>query len=69
MRSRCPVHLIRAPRNLLNAEPPLIPGELVRSWHAQVPQLTHELVDDTNHYSIVFGEGGAKTVAARVAGT
>ena len=46
--------------------PPMLPDELVERWREVVPQLTDEVVDDTNHYSIIFGERGAKTIAERV---
>ena len=61
-----PVHLLRATRNLQNLRPPMLPDELVERWREVVPQLTDEVVDDTNHYSIIFGERGAKTIAERV---
>jgi pimeloyl-ACP methyl ester carboxylesterase len=63
----CPVHLLRAERNLLNQAPPLLPDEVVESWREQIPQLTDEVVEDTNHYTIVFGERGAQAIADRVA--
>jgi hypothetical protein len=31
-----------------------------------VPRFADEVVDDTNHYTIAFGERGAKTIADHV---
>jgi|SRR5215207_4458140 len=61
-----PIHLLRAARNLQNLTPPLIPDELVRHWRSRVPQLTDELVPDTNHYSIMLTEPGTVAIAARI---
>jgi lipase len=65
---RVPVHLLRAVRNLQNLLPPLVGDALVEYWRKRVPQLTDEVVPGTNHYSIMFGEPGAATVAARTLG-
>ena len=62
----CPVHLIRAPRNLMNEPAPLLPDALVDHWHSVLPQLTAEVVDDTNHYTVVFNPRGAAVVAQAV---
>ena len=67
-RLRCPVHLLRATRNLANAEPPLLPDEAVAPWRSALPQLVDEVVPDTNHYSIIFGERGRAAVALAVSG-
>jgi pimeloyl-ACP methyl ester carboxylesterase len=63
----CPVTLLRAARGLLNQPVPLLPDFVVDTWRSQIPQLIDEVVDDTNHYTICFGERGAKVVAERVA--
>ena len=65
---RCPVHLLRATRNLLNQPPGLIPDEVVAGWRGRVPLLSDEVVDDTNHYTLMLGERGANVIAARTAG-
>jgi len=64
----CPVHLLRATRGLLNQPVPLLPDFVVETWRPQIPSLVDEVVDDTNHYTICFGERGAKVVAERIAG-
>lgn len=62
----CPVSLIRAPRNLLNEPVPLIPDASVAETKAVLPQLTDEVVPDTNHYTLMFGERGTRVIAAQV---
>jgi len=62
----CPVNLLRATRGLLNQPVPLLPDFVVDTWRPNLPQLVDEVVDDTNHYTICFGERGAKVVAERV---
>ena len=61
----CPVVMLRATRGLLNQVPPLYPDEVVAPWRAVIADFTDEVVDDTNHYTIAFGERGAKTIAER----
>ena len=63
---QCDVVMLRATRGLLNQVPPLYPDEVVEPWRAVVPRFADEVVDDTNHYTIAFGERGAKTVADHV---
>jgi len=65
---RCPIHLLRATRNLVNAEPPLLPDEAVAPWRDALPNLVDEVVADTNHYSIIFGDRGRAAVGAAVVG-
>ena len=65
-RLRCPVHLLRATRNIMNAEPPLLPDAAIEPWRSVLT--TDEVVEDTNHYSIIFGDRGAAAVAAAVRG-
>lgn len=61
-----PVWLLRAPRGLLD-EPdrPLIPRDVLDEFAAARPDVRLENVADTNHYSILLGEGPGP---ARVAG-
>lgn len=66
---RCPVHLLRATRNLVNEPPPLISDQLVATWRNEVPQLTDEIIADTNHYSIMFGDRGVRAIAAKALGS
>jgi pimeloyl-ACP methyl ester carboxylesterase len=59
----CPVHLLRAPRGMFDEPPGLQPDELVATWARRMADLTDEVVDETNHYTIVMGERGAAAVA------
>jgi pimeloyl-ACP methyl ester carboxylesterase len=63
---RCPIALLRATRGLLNQPEPLLPDAVVEPWADVLPQLTVETVEDTNHYSLMFGARGAGRIAAAV---
>lgn len=62
----CPVHLLRAPRGILNDPTPLLPDVLVDHWRNVLPELTVETVEDTNHFTIALAPEGAAIVAERV---
>jgi pimeloyl-ACP methyl ester carboxylesterase len=59
----CPVHLLRAPRGMFDLPPGLQPDELVARWAPRIANLADDVVDDTNHYTILMGERGASAVA------
>lgn len=61
-----PVHLLRATRDILNNTPPLYHQGMVDRWRTLTPHLTDEIVDDTNHYTIIFGERGSKIISERI---
>jgi pimeloyl-ACP methyl ester carboxylesterase len=63
----CPTVLLRAPRGLLDQPFPLVPEEAVAEVAAICPALVDEVVPDTNHYLIAFGDREAKVVADRIA--
>jgi pimeloyl-ACP methyl ester carboxylesterase len=63
---RCPITLLRATRGLLNQPEPLLPDALVDPWRERLPQLSVETVDDTNHYTLMFGARGAARIVAAV---
>jgi hypothetical protein len=63
----CQVALVRAVRGLLNQPVPLLPDFVVDQWRPEMPTLVDEIVDDTNHYTVCFGDRGAKVVAERIA--
>jgi lipase len=58
-----PTVLLRAPRGLLNQVPPLLPDELIDPMRASWPIRLEQLVEDTNHYSILLSPTGARAVA------
>jgi hypothetical protein len=62
-----PVHLLLAPRGLLDGDP-LLPRDAVDDFVADHPQTRVEEVDDTNHYSLLLGPGrGAGRVTSAIA--
>ena len=67
-RVRAPVWLLRSPRGLLNeADRPLLPREVFDEYVAAHPEAHVENVDDTNHYTLLIGDGSpgpAHVVAA-----
>jgi pimeloyl-ACP methyl ester carboxylesterase len=63
---KCPVHLLRSPRGLQNEPGPLLSDFLVEEARKLAPQLTEELVEDTNHYTLCLSKTGAETVADRI---
>ncbi|HXY43919.1 MAG TPA: alpha/beta hydrolase [Acidimicrobiales bacterium] len=63
-----PMTLVRARRNLVDALPPLYPDEVVDEWRPLLGEFSDEIVEDTNHYTLMFGERGAACLAGHVAG-
>jgi pimeloyl-ACP methyl ester carboxylesterase len=62
-----PVHLMVAPRGLLNEDTPFQPRDVVEEFVAGRPQTRVEEVADTNHYSILLGPGsGAGRVTSAI---
>jgi hypothetical protein len=49
--------------------PGMQPDELVAVWAPQIARFTDEIVDGTNHYTILMSDRGASAVAAALAGT
>ena len=63
----CPVHLVRATRNLVDEEPPLLSEEAVAPWRSRIASFGDEVVEDTNHYTLFLCERGAQRLADLVA--
>jgi hypothetical protein len=61
------VSLMTAPRGLLNQTPGLYSPSAIEGWRADLPNVPMWEVPDVNHYTIVMGETGARTVAREVA--
>jgi pimeloyl-ACP methyl ester carboxylesterase len=61
-----PTRLLWAPRGLLDQTPGLFPPQVVADVTDGLEHVTTEQVDETNHYSILFGEAGARKVSAAV---
>ncbi|GII35186.1 hypothetical protein Pph01_01890 [Planotetraspora phitsanulokensis] len=58
-----PLTLLRAPRGLLNEEVGLLPDDITATWRERLPRMRHELVEDCNHYTIIFEPRCAAVVA------
>jgi pimeloyl-ACP methyl ester carboxylesterase len=63
---KCPIHLIRASRGLQNEPSPIFPDYTVDEALEAAPHLTHEIVEDTNHYELVLAKPGATLIAKRI---
>jgi pimeloyl-ACP methyl ester carboxylesterase len=61
-----PTTLFYAPKGMFGAEPGMLPEPLVQHWAAQAPALTVELIDETNHYTILMTDRPAKLIAERL---
>jgi lipase len=61
-----PSRLLYAPRGLLDQVPGLFPAELVAEVTSGLDHVEVELVEDTNHYSILLGAHGAGRIADAV---
>lgn len=57
-----PLHLVTCPRGLFDQTPGLYAPERIPSLLAAYPGVTHEQIDDVNHYTIVMGEQGARQI-------
>ncbi len=62
-----PTTLLWSPRGLVDQTPGLYPKAQIVEATARLPHLCPELVDDTNHYTILVGDGGADAVASALA--
>lgn len=58
--------LLRAPRGLLNQPVGLMPDELAATWAGRLPALEDEVIDDCNHYTILFDDRCASLVAGHL---
>ncbi|GAA4635582.1 hypothetical protein GCM10023196_081670 [Actinoallomurus vinaceus] len=63
-----PLSLIRAPRGLLDQPTGMLPDELAAQWTARLPGLADEVIEDCNHYTILFEDRCVRLVADRLTG-
>lgn len=63
---RCPIHVFRAPRGLLNQPTPGLSDELVARWQAELPQLVDTMVADTNHVTLGALDHSLQLIGARI---
>ncbi len=61
-----PTVLLYAPRGMFGEEPGLLPQSIVDLWVARAPALRAELVEGTNHYTILMTDRAAKLIATRL---
>jgi pimeloyl-ACP methyl ester carboxylesterase len=68
-RMAVPATLLCAPRGLLDEPNPMQPLELAREWAAEAPDRRRAVqVPDTNHYTLIMSQRGARAVAETVCG-
>ncbi len=60
-----PVRFLRAPRGILS-DAPLYPEQRLLDWSSRVRDFSWTTVDDTNHYTILLGQSGARAVAHEI---
>ena len=65
-RVHAPLHLLRAARGLLDDDRVMVSDATLARFLARRPDVTTELVEDTNHYSILTGAGAPRVAAALV---
>jgi pimeloyl-ACP methyl ester carboxylesterase len=63
-RVRGPLHILRAPLGLLADDKVLVPDKELAELLAAVPGATAELVEDTNHYTILMTDGAPRVASA-----
>ncbi|MEV0455049.1 alpha/beta hydrolase [Catellatospora methionotrophica] len=68
VRLTLPATLLYAPRGMFGQAPGMLPQPVVDHWAAQAPLLRPELVDDTNHYTILMTDRPAALIAERLTG-
>ena len=61
-----PTPLLTAPAGMFGVPPPLIPHDMVETWHARVPALRPQVIPETNHYTILFDREGAAAVSQAI---
>ncbi len=61
-----PTVLLHAPRGMFGEEPGMLPQPLVDHWAARAPALHAELVEGTNHYTILMTDRAAELIANRL---
>jgi pimeloyl-ACP methyl ester carboxylesterase len=66
-RPSVPVEMLRAPRGLQNEPTPMIAPELAAAWVDGAPDRRRATeAPDVNHYTLVMGQAGARTVAQAI---
>lgn len=58
------VEFIGAERGMLDQAPPLVQRDEVHGFQQRLPRLRSDFVPDSNHFSVLMAETGAKRIAA-----
>ena len=62
-RVRCPMHMVRATRGILDQPAPMISDTLAHTWTAELPLLKDTVIPDTNHISVTLLESAKRQIA------
>jgi lipase len=63
-RVQAPIQLLRAPRGLLDDERLMVPDSALEALLATRPEISVELVEDVNHYTLLMGAGAPRVAGA-----
>jgi len=63
---RVPVSLVYAPKGMFGQGPGMLPEPLVAAWAERCPDLHVELLEETNHYTILMTDRPAASIAANL---
>jgi len=66
LKLQVPVTLLHAPNGMLGQPPGMLPQPLVDYWKAKAPALKTELIEGSNHYTILMADGPAAIIAKRL---
>jgi lipase len=61
---QAPIHLLRAPRGLLDDDRLMVSDSALEDFLAKRPEVDAELVEDVNHYTILMGAGAPRVADA-----
>ena len=63
---RCPMHLYRATRGILDQPEPLIADSLAAVWTSELPLITDIVIEETNHVSITLLQRAVEKIDHRI---
>jgi hypothetical protein len=65
-RLKDPTPLLTAPMGMFGAPPGLQPPELMEAWQRRAPQLRPQVIQDVNHYTMLFAPHATAAIAAAI---